>query len=145
VSAALAEAIRREAPSEEQGIELLTLLVLFAGHRLPGLDLTELIRRIGGLRMLEETRVYKEIIEIGRQKGLAEGLAQGLERGLEQGRLAELRSLLARLAVRRLGACPRWLEDWPQQAGPGVLELAIEELLDVRDLDELRRRIEARS
>jgi predicted transposase YdaD len=92
--------IRREARDEQEGTELLTLLVLFGSHRLPGLGLEELIQSIGGL-VMEESRAARELVDIGRRRGLEEGRKEGLELGARA-----LREAVLSLYEARFGTVP---------------------------------------
>lgn len=77
------------------------------------------------------------------RKGHEKGHEKGLEKGREEGRLQEARALLRRLAARRFGAWPAWLEKWSAaQTSPEPVEHAAEELFDARTPAELKKRIQ---
>jgi hypothetical protein len=85
----------------------------------------------------------EELLRKGHEKGLEEGLEKGLQEGRQEGRLEEARAVLHRLATRRFGAWPAWLEKWSAaQTAPEEVERAAEELLDARTPAALKKRLQ---
>ena len=79
-----------------------------------------------------------------RREGLEKGLKEGRQMGREEGRLEEARVQLRRLAVRRFGKLPAWLEKWcAAQTQSETVEQAAEELLEARTPADLKKRVHA--
>ncbi len=84
---------------------------------------------------MEEPRIVREMMDIGREKGLE----MGLEKGLEMGRLDESRRILRRLVLKQFRDLPDWLEKWTSgQTTPEAVEQVIESLLDVTKIGDLK-------
>ncbi len=62
---------------------------------------------IGELTPLEETRVAKEFIEMGKQIGLREGKSQGLSQGIQTGQSQALQQAIAKVITARFREVPR--------------------------------------
>ncbi len=91
---------------------------------------------------IEETPLYKEIMQTGLERGLVQGREEGLQTGLEQGRRQESQQMLQRIIALRFGAVPADIP--PRLAGRTAdeLEALVEAVLNAETLDALRQHLE---
>ena len=99
---------------------------------------------------IEETPLYKEILqtglEQGREEGIQTGLVQGREEGIQtglvQGRQQESQQMLQRIIALRFGSVPDDIP--PRLAGrtADALEALVEVVLNAESLDALRQHME---
>jgi len=100
--------------------------------RFKALSLEEILKMLGELTPLEETRAYKELVA----KGEAIGRQEGHQEGREEGRQREER-LIMRLLQRRIGPVPPALQTRIAALPIEQLEALGEALLDFADLADL--------
>jgi predicted transposase YdaD len=98
--------------------------------RFKTLSLEEILKMLGELTPLEETRAYKELV--------AKGEAIGRQEGRQEGRQREER-LILRLLQRRIGPVPQAQQTRIAALPIEQLEALGEALLDFADLADLNR------
>ena len=76
---------------------------------------------------MRESDTYQEILEEGEARGVAQGVAQGLAQGREE----EVRSLILRIASRKVGPPGSWIVSRLESINDiAVLEAMIDRLFD---------------
>ena len=97
--------------------------------RFKSLSLEEILKMLGGLTPLEETRAYKELV--------AKGVTIGRQEGRQQGRRREARRLVLLLLQRRIGLVPAAHQRRIAALSVEQLESLGAALLDFREPSEL--------
>jgi predicted transposase YdaD len=116
----------RTAPLPPRVRECLTAVFLsWLSVRFSDMSYREILTMFGIETPFEETRTYKELVALGREKGL------------EEGRQAEAATLLVRQAKRRFGPLPAALAAYIEQLPLATLEALADAILDVDSLDAL--------
>ena len=108
---------RLEALTEPGAAVLLDVFMSWMMERYKGQTYEEVLRMLQVLTPLEETRSYKELVNLGRQKATLE--------------------LLTKLLHRRFGRLPRWANDRLRQANLKQLETWAENIFDAKELTDL--------
>lgn len=123
--------------STEEKIDVLALLGGFISHRLKKLTLKDINQLLGGFKM-EETRVGKDLIEIGIEKGFEKGIEKGLEKGIEKGKQQTLVNLLSY----KFGKIPEDVVNRINSISDGMkLDDLTRKVLDLTDLDQLKKHL----
>ncbi|MFB2896264.1 DUF4351 domain-containing protein [Aerosakkonemataceae cyanobacterium BLCC-F50] len=86
---------------------------------------------------LEESRVYREAMEVGQLEGWQEGRQEGWQKGWQEGRQQEAFNLVLRLLVRRVGKLSDDQKKRISNLPLSKLEDLSEALLDFSSLDNL--------
>lgn len=108
---------RLEALAEPGAAVLLDVFMSWMMERFKGQTYEEVLRMLQVLTPLEETRAYKELVNLGRQKATLE--------------------LLTKQLHRRFGRLPRWANDRLRQADLKQLETWAENIFDAKELTDL--------
>ncbi|MDH6106053.1 DUF4351 domain-containing protein [Anabaenopsis tanganyikae CS-531] len=94
------------------------------------------------MTVLRESPWYQEILKEGLQQGEKQGLQQGLQQGRLEGRLEGETQLVLRQLQRRLGTLDDTVKQQIQMLPVEQLESLAEELLDLRDMQQLQTWLE---
>lgn len=128
---------RLAALDPEQRIRAVRMLLVLSSLRDLGDCVTEETRKMGVvIDVLQDPyfrRLYDQVIEEGRAKGLAEGRAKGRAEGLVQGEVSVLRKLL----TARFGSLPAWVEDRLASAAPPELEAWAVRMLSAGSIEQV--------
>mgnify|MGYP007037477279 FL=1 len=121
--------------------EVWTCTSMLMGLKYEGAEIVRWLRR---MFPMQESSLYRYLMEEGTKKGLAKGLAEGLAKGRAEGRAEEARRLFLRLEERRLtGRVPRSVKQLLSQVvDPRLIERLVDRFEEFSDWDEVEAAVQ---
>ncbi|MBE9175167.1 DUF4351 domain-containing protein [Synechocystis salina LEGE 06155] len=125
---------RFEGETDPRNGAIMDMISTIMVYKFPELS-QEAIQAMFTVSDVKKTRVYRDALDEGIERGLQKGRAEGLE----QGRKTEALALISKLLMRRIGVLPKGIEKQIQGLSLEQIEDLGEALLDFEGMEDLQQ------